>query len=76
MTSVSLTSLIERRLALQWLRDRGLGSVQRRKFPKGVVVLEGPFYENRAMRRAAGERKHSHGIGAMAPSVKTRRARP
>lgn len=71
-TRLSLHSLIERKLALQWLRDRGLGIVQRCRMPEGVKVIEGPFYENRAMKRAAGERGHRHGYGALASSLKTR----
>jgi hypothetical protein len=71
MKRVSLHSLIERKLALQWLRQRGLGVVQRAS-PQGRHVLEGPFYENRAMKRAQGERGHTYGYGAMAPSIKTR----
>lgn len=69
---VSLQSLVERKLALQWLRQRGLGVVQRRAFGPDVVVHEGPFYENRAMRRAQGQRGHTFGFGAMAPSIRTR----
>jgi hypothetical protein len=70
--AVSLASLVERQAALQWLRRRNLGTVVRRKPAEGVTFIAGPFYENRAMRRANGERLYRHGYGAMAPSIRTR----
>lgn len=41
--------------------------------PDDVTMSEGPFYTNRAMRRASGDRGYSAGLGAMAPSIKEKR---